>query len=393
MEKWIIGANEQSQRLDKYLKRRMPAAASSFLYRMLRKKNITLNGARAEGKEILHAGDEVSVFFSRETLDKFMDRGNSDEGKETSVYIQAYAKITETVMHGKSPILYEDEHILLAVKPAGVLSQKAKPEDVSMNEWFLGYLLQKKELSPEDLSLFKPSVCNRLDYHTGGILLCAKTLPASQMFAALLKDRSLHKYYHMVVRGQICQPGVIRGYLEKDTTANKVSFKALDACDKKQKETGSPEMHGKKANAKAMACKGADAKARVCKGLDAKEMPGKGAGSGNSKQKGKAVYSETRYTPLRTGEKFTLLEALLITGKTHQLRAHLASEGHPIAGDPKYGDVSVNTFCRKKYGLQGQLLFACRIRFPEKMPAPFGYLQGREFTAPDPALFEKFLKE
>ncbi len=373
MEKWIIGANEQSQRLDKYLKRRMPAAASSFLYRMLRKKNITLNGARAEGKEILHAGDEVSVFFSRETLDKFMDRGNSGEGKETSVYIQAYAKITETVMHGKPPILYEDEHILLAVKPAGVLSQKAKPEDVSMNEWFLGYLLQKKELSPEDLSLFKPSVCNRLDYHTGGILLCAKTLPASQMFAALLKDRSLHKYYHMVVRGQICQPGVIRGYLEKDTTANKVSFKALDACDKKQKETGGPEMHGRKANAKAMACKG--------------------AGSGNSKQKGQAVYSETRYTPLRTGEKFTLLEALLITGKTHQLRAHLASEGHPIAGDPKYGDVSVNTFCRKKYGLQGQLLFACRIRFPEKMPAPFGYLQGREFTAPDPALFEKFLKE
>lgn len=340
MEKWIIGDNEQSQRLDKYLRRRLPVAGSSFLYKMLRKKNITLNGAKADGREILRAGDEVSVFFAKETLDKFMGLGDPAKEEKTEAYLQAYEKITDKVMHGKLPILYEDEHILLVVKPAGVLSQKAKPQDLSMNEWLLGYLLKKKEITPASLSLFKPAVCNRLDHQTGGILLCAKTLPASQMFAALLKDRSLHKYYHMVVRGQIRDAGVIKGYLQKDEAANKVSFKALEADDR---------------------------------------------------NKGKGVYTETHYKPLRTEKDFTLLEALLVTGKTHQLRAHLASQGHPIAGDPKYGDGAVNGQCRKKYGIQGQLLFACRICFPAQMPAPFGYLQGREFTAPDPVIFSKIM--
>lgn len=352
MEKWIIGNNEQSQRLDKYLRRRMPAAGSSFLYKMLRKKNITLNGTKADGREILHAGDEVSVFFAKETLDKFMGIAGTAKNEKMDSYLQAFDKITAVRMHGELPILYEDEHILLVIKPAGVLSQKAKPQDISMNEWLLGYLIKKKEIKSDSLSLFKPSVCNRLDYQTGGILLCAKTLPASQMFAALLKERSLHKYYHMVVKGQISKSGVIKGYLQKDAVANRVSFRTVENMESAEKESAEKFCSGKEDS---------------------------------------AVYTETHYKPLRTEKEFTLLEALLVTGKTHQLRAHLASRGNPIAGDPKYGDAAVNALCRERFGVQGQLLFACRICFPAHMPVPFEYLQGREFTAPDPRVFARVM--
>ena len=149
MREVTISPNEGGQRFDKYLKKYLKEAGSGFLYKMLRKKNITLNGHKADGSEKLNAGDRVCFFLSEETLDKF--RGTvspvSTVRKEELLSI---------------PVLYEDSQVLLADKPAGLLTQKAQAQDYSLNEWLTDYLLAGGKLKEEELSTFRPSVCNRL---------------------------------------------------------------------------------------------------------------------------------------------------------------------------------------------------------------------------------------
>ena len=188
-----ITEREAGQRFDKYLRRLLPEAGSSFLYKMLRKKNIILNGKKADGSEKLVFGDSVSIFFSEETLAKFM--GNSMPERED--YGCAYEKLKGI------KILYEDTHILLADKPAGILSQKAEKTDLSLNEWLIGHLLHSGAVTQEGLAAYRPSVCNRLDRNTSGIVLCAKSLPGAQLLGELLKDRTLHKYYQLYVKGRV----------------------------------------------------------------------------------------------------------------------------------------------------------------------------------------------
>ncbi|MFR8329463.1 MAG: pseudouridine synthase [Clostridium fessum] len=93
----------------------------------------------------------------------------------------------------------------------------------------------------------------------------------------------------------------------------------------------------------------------------------------------------TAYRPLASGNGYTLLEVHLITGRSHQIRAHLASIGHPIAGDPKYGDPRVNEEVKKRFGVRSQMLHAWRLVMPETISEPLSYLAGKEFTAPMPA--------
>ena len=119
MQLLTIGKNQAGQRLDKFLKKALPNAGTGFLYKMLRKKNITLNGKRAEGKEILAQGDEVKCFFSEETYASLSGAGAAED---TSDYRKAYRSLKDI------SVLYEDENILLLNKPAGVLTQKAKPQ-------------------------------------------------------------------------------------------------------------------------------------------------------------------------------------------------------------------------------------------------------------------------
>ena len=118
MQLLTIGKNQAGQRLDKFLKKALPNAGTGFLYKMLRKKNITLNGKKAEGKEILAQGDEVKCFFSEETYASLSGAGAAED---TSDYRKAYRSLKDI------SVLYEDENILLLNKPAGVLTQKAKP--------------------------------------------------------------------------------------------------------------------------------------------------------------------------------------------------------------------------------------------------------------------------
>ena len=177
MKELCIGSNEAGQRLDKFLGKYMDQAPKSFLYKMLRKKNITLNGKKALGNEILSAGDTVKLFLSDETVSKF-SRSRTQETYKPKSRGQGT----------KLDILYEDEHTIFINKPAGMLSQKAAPGDVSLVEHLIAYLLESGQITEEELRTFRPSVCNRLDRNTSGIVAAGKTLAALQELRAMFRE-------------------------------------------------------------------------------------------------------------------------------------------------------------------------------------------------------------
>ncbi|MBQ8597456.1 MAG: RluA family pseudouridine synthase, partial [Lachnospiraceae bacterium] len=187
MQQIHISDRDAGQRLDKFLHKYLPLAPSSFFYKMLRKKNITLNGKKAEGKEKLTSGDMVALFLSDETILSFQ------KGIDTSEYESAYVKLKGIT------VVYEDEHIIIMNKPSGILSQKAKEGDLSVNEWLIGYLLQEGTLDKTVLSTFKPSICNRLDRNTVGLITGAKTLQGSQELNKLISSREVKKFYRLIV--------------------------------------------------------------------------------------------------------------------------------------------------------------------------------------------------
>ena len=319
MRQLTVHKNDENQRLDKYLKKYLKEAPGSFIYKMLRKKNIVLNGKKADGTEKLCAGDEIKLFFAEETLQKFTgETANSDVHRFPTMK--------------NMDILFEDEDILILNKPAGELSQKAEAKDVSMNEYALGYLQKTGAITEESLKVFKPSVCNRLDRNTSGILIVAKTYQAAREFGEALQKRTVRKFYRCIVKGEVKKSETIDGYLWKDEKTNKVQIF-------KEKREDASEIH-------------------------------------------------TAYRPMKCENGLTLLEVHLITGRTHQIRAHLSSIGHPILGDPKYGDKRLS----EKYKVKYQLLHACRLEL-DGFTGDFTKYNGNIISAKVPKTFEKIMKE
>lgn len=318
MKEFIIGENEAGQRFDKYLTKLLKEAPKSFFYKMLRKKNITLNGKKADGTEKLKSGDEIRLFLSDETYEKFAGKARPKEKFPTA----------------KLNIVYEDSNVIFINKPAGMLSQKSVPSDVSLNEYLLGYLEKSGQWKQEESKAFRPSVCNRLDRNTSGMVICGKSMAGLQQMSALLKDRSLHKYYLCLVKGAMTEGQHLEGYLLKNESTNQVQIL-------KEEAEG-------------------------------------------------AFHIITEYEPLYTEGEATLLKVTLVTGKSHQIRAHLASIGHPIIGDPKYGERKVNAFFRETHGIKNQMLHAWKLTFPE-LPEPLDNLSGKSFEAEPAGLMKQYL--
>jgi 23S rRNA pseudouridine955/2504/2580 synthase len=312
MKTIIVEQNDAGQRLDKLLMKHLNKAPKSFIYKMLRKKNITLNGKKADGSEKTNLHDEVKLFLSEETIANFSE-----------VYMT-------TAVEWDFQVIYEDEQILIVNKPAGLLSQKAKPEDISLVEQIISYLLKNGKITEQELQTFKPAICNRLDRNTSGLVVAGKTLACLQTMSELFRDRTLSKYYLCIVNGKITKPQSITGYLNKDEKSNQVTI--------------------------------------------------------SSKEKNGWEPIKTEYHPILSNDRYTLLKVKLITGKTHQIRAHLSSIGHPIIGDGKYGDKKINQLMKSRYGLNNQLLHSYEIIFP-KMQNRFENLSEKEFTANLPQQF------
>lgn len=332
-EKQIVSRDE-GQRLDKYLLKLLPAASSSFLYKMLRKKNITLNDKKATGNEKLVQGDSIKIFFSNETLEKFMGKSLSEKVSAEQTYISY--ELSSKYRRKDIEIVYEDEHFLFLNKPVGMLAQKAKESDYSVNDWILDYLFDSKQITTEDLQSYRPSICNRLDRNTSGLILCAKSIKGAQYLTKLLKDRTIKKYYITLVHGKVDKPMTIQGYLIKNSKTNQVSI--------------------------------------------------------SNQSKEDASYIETAYQVIFAANECSCLKVHLITGKTHQIRAHLASIGHPILGDSKYGGAIEGNFL-KKYKLTNQLLHAYQIEFPEVETDKSELLSGQSFLANPPKLMSDILSD
>lgn len=309
-----IGANESGQRLDKFLGKYLDLAGKGFLYKMLRKKNITLNGKKAEGMEMLHQGDEVRLFLSDETIEKFHT-----------------VKTRETAPAVSLNIIYEDNNILLINKPAGMLSQKARPEDLSLCEYLTENLLRRGELTEEDLRAFQPGVCNRLDRNTSGLIAAGKSLTGLQVMSRLLRERRTEKYYLAIVFGTVAEKTRHKAWLKKEEATNQVTIFS---------------------------------------------RPVSGADS-----------IETEYEPLDTAKDYTLLRVHLLTGRTHQIRAHLAYLGHPLAGDRKYG-MKNSSAVREP---ARQMLHSFELGMPASLPE-LPELAGKHFYAAPPADFQRFAR-
>lgn len=332
MRSFIIQKNQIGRRLDKFLFKYLDKANSGFIYKMLRKKNITLNGKKADGSEKLNLGDEIKIFFSDDTFEKFCSE-KQDLNVSSAEQIN---RLFDTVhFPQKQDIIYEDENVLFLNKPVGMLSQKAKKTDVSLNEYALSYLLSSEKISLQELHTFKPSVCNRLDRNTTGLITVGVSLNGARALALGFQKRIFDKYYLCIVFGKLEKKADISGFLKKDSYTNKVFI-----CQEQQKDYD---------------------------------------------------YIKTSYEPLAVLKTCTVLKVKLITGKTHQIRAHLASIGHPVIGDMKYGEPSVNKAYRAEYGIKSQLLHSWQLSVlqAQNLETELSYLCGKTFVAEPPKIYEE----
>ncbi len=300
-----IGVNEDGQRVDRLVGKLIPRAEKGLIYKAIRKKIVTLNGKKTEPDVRVKEGDELRLFFSDDTLKDLGGTGaesrtGEQKSKGGNINVKGY-------VFGEN-IIYEDSDVILVYKPEGILTQGAG--DVSLNDLLIDYLDETGKLSGTG-ETFRPSVCNRLDRNTSGIVVCGCSLKGLRVMSALIHDRRLRKYYLCAVKGVISEEGDLKGWLVKDEKTNKV---------------------------------------RVFKNKP--DDPG-------------ALNIETRFKPLTTSHDMTLLEVELVTGRPHQIRAHMASIGHPVVGDPKYGDAAFNRFVATKFGIRHQMLTAWKLIFPK----------------------------
>lgn len=229
-------------------------------------------------------------------------------------------------------IIYEDNNILVVNKPNGLLIHGDKNnKSKTLTNDVLNYLASKNEYDP-NLG-FTPGPVHRLDRNTSGVVVFGKNIEVLQYFLKLFKDKSnIEKEYIALVNGKITKPGKVENRLFKDEDKNFV---------KVSNQEGSKE-------------------------------------------------AITLYKPIKNYKNLTLLNVTILTGRTHQIRVHMAYINHPILMDQKYGDFNLNKYYEEKYNLKYQCLHANSLYFHD-LEGKFSYLNNKKFIAKLPSFFENLL--
>lgn len=317
-----IKANEQGQRLDRFLRKYFERAPLSLIYKMIR-RDVRVNGKRSRGEYMLVDGDEVAIYIADEEAAKYR-----------RILSRCGAK-------KRFRIVYEDGNLLIADKPCGLLTHGAGGEKKDhLANRVTDYLIASGAYDPRTEKTFTPAPANRLDRNTTGLVLFGKTAAALRELNRLIRERGyISKFYMTIAAGRIDAPLHLTGGMTKDHERNMVMVVPESRCGD-----------------------------------------------------GTALSMETIVTPLEVSGDYSLVRAEILTGRTHQIRAHLASAGHPVIGDVKYGSRRVNMEVRAAYGLNTQLLHAYELKFRDAGEM-LGYLKGKTFRAELPERFEQIKQE
>ena len=317
MKKFIINSNDAGQRVDKFIQKAAPSLPQSMMYKGIRTKNIKLNRKRCEISTRLSEGDILELYLP----DEFFGA----DGAQYE-FIKAPSDIS---------IVYEDENILLIDKKNGLVVHEDNDGSVdTLVNRMQHYLYKKGEYDPENENSFTPSLCNRLDRNTGGIVIAAKHAETLRIMNQKIKDREIEKKYLCITAGiPDKKADTMTHYLFKDSKTNTVIV-----SDKKTPQN-------------------------------------------------KTIV--TKYRVLKSDGELALVEVELLTGRTHQIRAHMAYIGCPLLGDGKYGINRIN----RSYNVKTQALYSYKLKFTFSTDGGIlSYLNGREFTVADVWFKDKFIK-
>ena len=317
MKEFIISKNDAGQRLDRFVSKAAPLLPSSLAQKYIRIKRIKVNGKGAKRDYKLVLDDTIEMYVN----DEFFEIPNEES---------AYLKVSNPALD----IVYEDNNIMLINKTAGALCHGDSGFDYSSTVVYKGlplisrvqaYLHKTGEWRPREENSFVPSLCNRIDRNTSGIIIAAKNAESLRIINEKLKLQEIDRYYLAVVHGKPTPPdATLEGYIFKDAVKNRVY---------------------------------------VTKNY----QPG-------------AKSAVMEYKTVESSGQLSKLECKLITGRTHQIRAQLADIGHPILGDGKYGDGRLDRKYAKDYKNSGQALCSYKLLFNFKTDAGILlYLRGKSF--------------
>lgn len=317
MRSITINKNDSGQRLDKFLTKCIKGLPVSLMYKYLRKKRIKLNGKRAEGSTVLKEGDIITLFIPDEFTD---DKKNSEDVLLTRPNLS---------------VIYEDENIILISKKPGQLVHDGDGDDGgnTLIRHIKSYLYQKGEYDPDSENSFAPSLCNRIDRNTGGIVIAAKNAEALRAVNEAIKQGEVDKRYLCAVHGRPeHEKDIASAYLFKNTKTKTV---------------------------------------RVT------DEPTRGS---------KSIKTGYRVIDTNRSVGISLLEVKLYTGRTHQIRAHMAYLGYPLLGEGKYGTNKDD----RRLSYKHQALYSYKLTFTAK-EGLLTYLNGRTFCVdPDEIRFLEF---